>query len=229
MAAWWRSVRLGRRARRLRSKVAAASDLGAVVDLVLRGGSFKASQKRSEILALLEAVRAIAPRRVLEIGSRKGGNLILFAGAAASDARILSIDLVLPPERRRLHATFAGAAQIVTCFEGDSHAPATLEIAKRWLAGEQLDFLFIDGDHSLEGVRADFLNYSPLVRRGGLIAFHDISPDDEARGLPKTENWAGGVPGFWAEIRGRYPLAREFIERPGQDGYGIGLIEWPGT
>jgi len=38
------------------------------------------------------------------------------------------------------------------------------------------DFLFIDGDHTYEGVEGDFEMYSPLVRRGGIIAFHDIVP-----------------------------------------------------
>jgi hypothetical protein len=35
----------------------------------------------------------------------------------------------------------------------------------------RLDLLFIDGDPSYEGVKADFVNYSQLVRPGGLIGF----------------------------------------------------------
>lgn len=38
-----------------------------------------------------------------------------------------------------------------------------------------IDFLFIDGDHTYEGVKQDFQMYSPLVKKGGLIAFHDIN------------------------------------------------------
>lgn len=37
----------------------------------------------------------------------------------------------------------------------------------------QLDVLFVDGDHSYEGVLADWLLYAPLVRKGGIVAFHD--------------------------------------------------------
>ena len=37
----------------------------------------------------------------------------------------------------------------------------------------EVDFLFIDGNHSYEQVLADFLMYSPLVKSGGIIAFHD--------------------------------------------------------
>jgi hypothetical protein len=34
-----------------------------------------------------------------------------------------------------------------------------------------------NGDHSRDGVRQDFDMYSALVAPGGLIAFHDISPN----------------------------------------------------
>lgn len=38
---------------------------------------------------------------------------------------------------------------------------------------EPLDFVYIDGDHSYEGVRADLEAYFPLIREGGIIAGHD--------------------------------------------------------
>jgi len=44
------------------------------------------------------------------------------------------------------------------------------------LRDNKVDFLFIDGDHSYEGVKKDFEMYSPLVKKGGIIAFHDIVP-----------------------------------------------------
>ncbi len=36
-------------------------------------------------------------------------------------------------------------------------------------------FIFIDADHSYEGVRADFLSYSTILKEDGLIAFHDTN------------------------------------------------------
>ena len=35
------------------------------------------------------------------------------------------------------------------------------------------DFMFIDGDHSWEGISADWEAWSPLVAPGGRIALHD--------------------------------------------------------
>ena len=61
---------------------------------------------------------------------------------------------------------------------------------------EPIDFLFIDGNHSYEQVLADYLMYSPLVKRGGVIAFHDTI-------LVKGYNEA--VPNLMTEIKnGKY-------------------------
>jgi len=57
-----------------------------------------------------------------------------------------------------------------------------------WPEGGELNFLFIDGDHTYEGVRKNFEMYSPLVRRGGIVAFHDI--------VPRPPENVGGVPRF---------------------------------
>ncbi len=50
---------------------------------------------------------------------------------------------------------------------------------------EGVDLLFIDGDHRYEGVMADFLLYSPLVKKGGIIAFHDVIAQADDFGVPK--------------------------------------------
>ena len=41
------------------------------------------------------------------------------------------------------------------------------------LAGREVDFLFIDGDHSYEGLRGDWEAWRPLVTMGGIVGFHD--------------------------------------------------------
>ena len=40
-----------------------------------------------------------------------------------------------------------------------------------------IDFLFIDGDHSIEGCRFDYENFENEVKAGGFLAFHDYYPD----------------------------------------------------
>ena len=40
----------------------------------------------------------------------------------------------------------------------------------------QIDFLFIDGDHSYEGVKKDFDLYSNIITTKGMIVIHDTDP-----------------------------------------------------
>jgi MMP 1-O-methyltransferase len=42
---------------------------------------------------------------------------------------------------------------------------------------DDIDFLFIDGDHSIEGCSNDFNLYSEKVKKGGYIGFHDFYPE----------------------------------------------------
>jgi len=86
--------------------------------------------------------------------------------------------------------------QRIDLIREDSHDIDTLRKVKAILGSNKLDFLFIDGDHTYQGVRKDFEMYSALVREGGMIAFHDIVP-----GLPQS---VGGVPKFWKEIKNNY-------------------------
>ena len=92
--------------------------------------------------------------------------------------------------------------------------------------GAQIDFLFIDGDHSYEGATADYELFSPMVAADGLIGFHDIIPDYLERYGKRANADSGGVPTLWAEIKARHPNATtEFVCDYAQDGFGIGLLD----
>ena len=39
----------------------------------------------------------------------------------------------------------------------------------------QIDYLFIDGDHSYQGVMDDFNNYLPFVSKDGIIVFDNYN------------------------------------------------------
>lgn len=63
------------------------------------------------------------------------------------------------------------------CFlvKGSSYAPETIENVTKLLGEHKIDMLFIDGDHSKEGVTNDWQYYSPMVSSGGLIIFDNYS------------------------------------------------------
>jgi hypothetical protein len=80
-----------------------------------------------------------------------------------------------------------------------------------------VDFLFIDGGHEAATVRSDWLMYAPLVRDGGLVAFHDIA---ETR-------WNLGVPPLWRELKS-LPGSVEIIGETAagtSTPFGIGVLE----
>ena len=60
-------------------------------------------------------------------------------------------------------------------------------MANDW--NQSIDVLFIDGSHEYNDVKADFEAFYPKVKKGGIIAFHDI------KGM-----WQG-VTRFWNEIK----------------------------
>ena len=47
--------------------------------------------------------------------------------------------------------------------------------AARFIGNETLDLVFIDADHSENGVTQDILNWAPKVRPGGIVSGHDIN------------------------------------------------------
>ena len=50
------------------------------------------------------------------------------------------------------------------------------DVGGRWT--EPADVVFVDGDHSPEGVLEDWNAWHPHVRPGGVMAFHDASEPD---------------------------------------------------
>jgi cephalosporin hydroxylase len=179
-------------------------------------------QRREEFVPFLELVRDLRPQTVLEIGTSYGGTFFMLCQAAAPTARLASVDLVAPGTPVE---TFGRAHQQVTGIIGSSSDPGVRRRVAE-LFPEGVDVVFVDGDHSYEGVRADYEHYRELVRPGGILALHDIVPDSEERTGVRSLRWAGGVPKLWREITdaddGTW-WTRELVGSWDDEGFGIGL------
>ena len=186
-------------------------------------------QNDRELEQLLEMVQKLRPQRLCEIGSADGGTLFLFSQLAADNALIVSMDIKYSPAKLSSFPKFATGGKRVLCIEGDSHHVESKHRLQELLAGQPLDFLFIDGDHSYDGVANDFELYSPLVRPGGLIAFHDIVPDNLTTTGQRSSSYSGEVPRFWKDVKSRFQDCTELVEDWSQDGFGIGVVRWPGA
>jgi len=182
----------------------------------------KPAQVKDEILKLTSLLDDLKPRAVLEIGTGGGGTLFLWSRVASADATIISIDLPggpfgggYPKWKMPFYESFAKSRQRVYLLRGDSHDSATFRNVKRILGACQLDFLYIDGDHSYEGVKKDFEMHSPLVRKGGIIAFHDIVPHSSESGCEVSR--------FWNQVKDSYKQL-EIVKDQNQKRAGIGLL-----
>jgi predicted O-methyltransferase YrrM len=163
------------------------------------------------------------PKVILEIGTARGNTLFLFSNIAHEIGTLISVDLYQTIEAKVLFKYIKKEKQKIFLIQGDSHNIKTLRKIKEILKDNSVDFLFIDGDHSYEGVKKNFEMYSPLVRKGGIIAFHDIIPDYYTRYGIKTDSRAGEIYKFWNELKEKYEHL-EIVKDRNQDGYGIGVL-----
>lgn len=186
---------------------------------------FLTQQIESEFVLALKKVADLKPKVVVEIGAFQGGTLALFTQVAPSNCRFLSIDIAFGVPQTQAFRKFATKQQEVRCIGGDSSDIRVREKVKKWVGKSKIDVLFIDGDHSYRGVKADFENYSPMVRAGGIVLFHDIVEDYTTRYGKPTPSYTGGVPQFWKELKSAGYVYEEFIENSSQDGFGIGLLK----
>ena len=195
------------------------------IDFVFTGyrGLMKPLQNKLEIARLVNIVKDKSPGTILEIGTSGGGTLALFCHASGQETHVISIDLPYgrfgggyPVWKRPLYKAFARNGQKLWLMQEDSHDEETLFKVKKILSGRQADFLFIDGDHTYEGVKKDFELYAGLVPKGGIIALHDIVQHSPLSGCDVIR--------FWKEIKGSYRHA-EIIDGDGLSGFGgIGVL-----
>ena len=185
-----------------------------------------AFQVKAEYCEMVDFVARQQPRVILEIGTAKGGTLVAWSRIATE--LVISIDMFggaggggYPKAKAKLFHQFAidrPGVEIVL-LRDDSHALETREHVKEILAGRTIDFLFIDGDHTYEGVRRDFEIWSVLVTPGGHVAFHDILHPPEVRDCE--------VDRLWAELKQQYPQYFEIVADPRQGWGGIGVLQTP--
>ena len=120
-------------------------------------------QVRAEFLALAEAIqKAGLNGKALQLGlGHAGGAHRLFQKLFHSVCTIESDTGPVCGFLERFQGDF------IVGYTGDE---STKQAARK---NAPYDFLFIDAGHRYHEVKADFENYSPMVRKGGMIAFHD--------------------------------------------------------
>ncbi|MFO1451970.1 MAG: class I SAM-dependent methyltransferase [Opitutaceae bacterium] len=160
-------------------------------------------------------VRTLKPSVCVEIGSAHGLSTCVIALALKQNlhGRLWAVDPHLPNAwsddqagdtwsdlaRNLRRARVSSYVEVVRLksAEAGPHLPSAI------------DFAFIDGDHSYEGVRTDWSLLAPRMTPGGILALHDTLWDRKA-GDPEYRKWRRpdmGVPRFMEELRNAgYPI-----------------------
>jgi MMP 1-O-methyltransferase len=154
--------------------------------------------RNDEAVALAEAAYSLGGEAVIvEIGSFFGSSTVFLAGARKLrgsgrvhcvdpfdgsgdsfsvphyNAIIMAFGARPPREHFEKHVRDAGLSDWVEVHQGKAE-----EIASDWTAA--IDLLVLDGDQSPAGARAAYLNWSPWLKPGGIIALHNSNPREYA-------------------------------------------------
>ncbi|MCS6873110.1 MAG: class I SAM-dependent methyltransferase [Pyrinomonadaceae bacterium] len=160
-------------------------------------------------------VSAMKPKVIVELGTWKGVSYCAFCQAVKElrlNTRCYAID------------TWKGDAHAGSLIEEDflklkqHHDPlyssfstliqSTFDEAVKHFADREIDLLHIDGLHTYEAVKHDFMTWLPKMSSNGVILLHDTN--ERQRDF--------GVHALWREISQKYPHF-EFLH-----GHGLGVV-----
>jgi predicted O-methyltransferase YrrM len=140
------------------------------------------------------AVHAPAGGTIVEVGSYHGKSAVNLAYAVRKRGGVAGIYCVDTWMNTNIeHAknvdvfqhfldNTAAYRDLITLLRGRSE-----EVGREWKGGA-IDVLFIDGDHSYDGVTADIHSWMPHLKPGGLVLFHDGDLPEVRAGINDTKD-----------------------------------------
>lgn len=146
-------------------------------------------------IPLLKQYSLSAPKTIVEIGAAYGASALLFLSHKKPTSKLYSIDIFTQEPDTKPPLGAPKPASFEQCKNNVNEALKILNlesrtkdwqlinnsshnVAKNWR--KKIDILFIDGDHSYKGVKQDFDDWFPFVKKNGVILLHD------SRRLPNT-------------------------------------------
>jgi predicted O-methyltransferase YrrM len=179
------------------------SELDAYFDHLV--DKFKTYQQvKSEIVWFVERTREfmsinnVEVRNIVEIGSLSGANLCMLNKLITVDAgKLISIE----PEYHMMLDVQSISEEIgntTLChIKGTSLNPNNISSVIKYLNGDSVQLLFIDGNHDSSYAESDFNVYNHLVSKPGIIVIHDTAF--------MRNDICDQVGTFWNKIKREYP------------------------
>lgn len=158
---------------------------------------FNIEQKPEEYKQLIELLNSKANKKyALEIGSNYGGTTVGFCNIFEN---VITIDIKHHENFDKLKEKFPNYNYLIS----DSKSNDTVNFIKS--LGIKFDFIFIDGDHSYDGVKSDYEKYKQFLASDGHIGFHDIISSDQN----KKNNINVDI--LWNDIKKFYKKTYEYF------------------
>lgn len=167
-------------------------------------------------------IRNIKPKRVLCIGSRKGFIPAILA-LACKDNKMGRVDLVDPGYDRKHSRHWSGIGlwkkidpkkhfRVLSLHRWiDLYVMTSKQFAQKF-PQRRYEYVYIDGDHSYEGVKKDYNLFWPRLGKNGLMVFHDVVVKE----YKELKNF--GVWRFWRDLKDKNKITFPF---PKESGLGI--------
>lgn len=168
-------------------------------------------------------IRNIKPKRVLCVGSRKGF-IPAICSLACKDNKMGSVDFVDPgygenhPKSwsgigfwkkvsSKKHFAFLNLSSSVPSYIS-TYVMTSRKFAEKF-PKRKYQYIYIDGDHSYEGVTTDYKLFWPRLEKNGFMVFHDVV----------VKEWGGlkgfGIWKFWRELKNKSKIIFPFPEESG--------------
>lgn len=163
--------------------------------------------------ALYALVRKEKPKHMVELGTYRGFSTNAMAQGLVDEglnsSKIYTVDLH-EDHQYEAPSQYKGVVEVIKSNTQNKDLPANIvfeEVPTIYYFDERnnprrqwIDILFVDADHSYENTKADWENWEPYVKSGGLVMFHDIRPlHDHTRG--SAQHWnemCEKYPGQWS-------------------------------
>lgn len=138
----------------------------------LRGVEAQTTPKELQLL-IDYALKSGTRPEIVEIGSYCGASSIVLAEVAG---HLTCVDPFIGKhgkDKRGIFTFHVFEKNVLNKYRNVTLFQMTSKFARESFAGGEIDFLFIDGDHSYEAVKLDCELWLPLLKSGGYVAFHD--------------------------------------------------------
>lgn len=186
------------------------------------------SQRYHELRAFMQLLHNKHVSSYLEIGARHGDTFYHVMRSLPLGSVGVAVDFpggkwgTVKSQQHLIHASveLRQLGYRTDVIFGDSTDPTIIEEVG---AHGIFDAVFIDGDHRYGGVKADWINYSPMAHL--LVGFHDIDGHGQFERVANPSPVE--VPKLWEELKAEYPdRSIEFIDKEHR-GMGIGVVMMP--